>query len=405
MYKNDFPILSHKKNWKNLIYFDSACSYLKNYKTIEWITYYYENYSWCSWDRESSFLWSLLQNEIDETRKIVQRFIWARFNDTIIFTSGTTDSINKLVYSLDENIIQTIITSDLEHNSNYLPQFEYSKQKKIDFHIWSYTDILDLDILEAKLSKIKKKFLFCFTQSSNIIWWTFNIKAISNLVHKYWWYIFVDDAQFIWYNEENVSDNNIDFLAFSSHKIWWPTGMWILYVKNGSENILKYSNQVWWGTVLSINEWIPKYKKIPYVLEWWVQNFSWILWLKSCIEYINHIWYTTINTQVLWLTTYFLDQLKNHSLYDLFSVISVENSSLITLIPVKFQSVDFHQYCNYFLEDYIISFRTGSMCADNYINNYLQSEKNIMRLSFWIYNTESEIDTFITVIKNYLKTM
>lgn len=405
MYKKHFPILNKKINWKSLIYFDSACSYLKNYKTLESINRYYTDFSCCSWDRESSYLGSLLLKEITDTRNNIKKNIWAKKDDYIVFTSGTTDSINKLIFSLDDTKIKTIITSDLEHNSNFLPQLEYSKQKNIDFKVFSYKDILNLEKLEDKLKQLKQPFLLCFTHSSNIIGWNFDIKNISELVHKYGWYILIDDAQYITHNKEDVIKNDIDFLVFSAHKIWWPTWIWILYIKKWLEHFIKYSNKLWWWTIKNINKLQVNYKTLPYFLEWWVQDFAWILWLDWCIDFINEIWYENINNYIKDLVAYFWEKFYKNKLDNYFEILSLKESLIVTLKPKNFNVIDFHGYCNYFLDDYIISFRTWSMCADNYVNNYLHREKNIMRLSFWIYNDKDEIDIFINNLIKYYDTI
>ena len=402
-FSQHFPILANKIDSKKLIYFDSACSYLKNEKTISWIDRYYNEYSCCSWDREASYLWSKLFEEIVNSRNKIKDFIGAKKSDHIIFTSGTTDSINKLIYALDENKIKTLITSDLDHNSNFLPQLEYSKNKNIDFCIFPYKEILNLDMLKKRLSSIKFPFLFCFTHSSNIIWWNFEIKKIAEIVHNYWWYIFIDDAQYISYNQEKVLENDIDFLAFSAHKIWWPTGIGVFYIKNSSEDIIRYSNKVWWGTVKTIFEYIPRYKNFPDFLEWWVQHFAWILWFSDCLDFINNIWIDNINKYILELSDYFFKNFEKNNFGKEFDIISLRQSWIITLKPKNFNCIDFNNYCNYFLENYIISFRTWSVCADNYVNNYLSWDKNIIRISFGIYNQKKDIDIFIDVLKNYLK--
>lgn len=403
MFRKNYPLLSKKINYKNLIYFDSSCTYLKNITTINGINRYYNEYSCCSWDRESSYLWSLLQEEINETRRNCSLFLWWNKNDYIVFTSWTTDWINKLIYSLDESKIKDVITSDLDHNSNFLPQLEHTKSKNINFHCFKYGDILDLDILDNKLKKLDWWFLLCFTHCSNIIWLNYNIKLISDIVHKNWWYILVDDAQYIAHNREDVILNNIDFLAFSAHKIWWPTWIWVLYIKSWSDNIIKYSSKIWGWTVIKLNNEKIEYKKLPFILEWWVQDFWWILWLKSCIDYYNDIWYENISNYMKDLVNYFWKNFHENNLKDYFEILSLENSLIVTLKPIKFNAIDFNQYCNYFLDDNIISFRTWTMCADNYVNNYLNWDNNIMRLSFWIYNTNQEIDILITTISQYIK--
>ncbi len=222
------------------------------------------------------------------------------------------------------------------------------------------------------------------------------------MVHKYGGYILVDDAQYIAHNKENVLDNGIDFLAFSGHKLWWPTWIGVLYIKKWTESLLKYSSKVWWWTIKSITDTEVLYKSLPYFLEWWVQDFAWILWLASCIKFIENISKEEIHTYMNLLVQYFRVLFFNNNLSDFFDVVSWEGSLVITLIPKKFNVIDFHQYCNYFVEDFIVSFRTWTMCADNFLNHYLSKNTNVMRLSFWIYNTKQDIEIFFIILLEYI---
>ena len=405
MYKKYFPSLSERINWKKLIYFDSACSYLKNIKTIEWINLYYNKFSCCSWDRESSYLGSLLANEISIARQKTKEFIWAADGDYIVFTSSTTDSINKLIYAIDEKKINTFIVTDVEHNSNFLPQYEYSKLRNIDFNIFPYKDIFNIKKLDRELSKYKEPFLFCITHSSNILGGINDIKTIASIVHKNWGYILVDDAQYICHHKENVMLNNIDFLAFSGHKLWWPTGIGILYIKKSCEDLIKYSQKVWWWTIKYYKDNIPYYKLLPDFLEWWVQDFSAIMWFSACIDFLKDMSYEKIEKYISELNEYFWKQFNDKKMWDAFEVLNLPDSHIVTLSPKYFNAQDFHQYCNYFIDDYVVSFRTWTMCADNYVNKYLNWNTNIIRLSFWIYNNKKDIESFMNIISYYLKSI
>ena len=384
---------------------DAACTYIKNQATIDGVNRYFLEYSCCSGDRESSYLGSLLQAEIDSTRKLLKRFINAHEEDYIIFTASTTDGINKVISSLQENSeISTIIVSDLEHNSNFLPQREWSKKKGFDFQICPYKEVLDLVLLEQHLSSLGKGFLFCFTHSSNIIWWNFPIKAIASIVHKYHGYLLVDDAQFVSYHREDVIDNGIDFCVFSAHKLGGPTGIGVLCVQKDAARLLTYSQQLWWGTVREIVNQIPTYKDLPYFFEWGVQNFSWILGLKDCVEYIESQGMEVIQNYIEELSRYFFASFQKWDFGIHLEVISLPDSSVISMVPKTFNAIDFHQYTNYFDEEYIVAFRTGTMCADNFVNEYVKN-KNIFRVSFGIYNTHEDIDIFFKVLGRYVNSI
>lgn len=403
MYRKYFPILEKNYNNKKLVYLDAACSYLKNEFTIKWISRYYTDYSCCSWDRWSSYLWSMLHSEITESRKNMIKFLWWWVDDIIVYTSGTTDSINRVISWINDAFISTIISSDLEHNSNFLPQFNHCENTKTQFISLAFSEILDTKKLDKKLSKIQGWFLLCITHSSNILWWNLDIKNIAEIVHKYNWYILVDDAQYISYNKENVVDNNVDFLTFSGHKIWWPMWIGILYINNKCKHLIVKSSHIWWWTIKNIKNGTPEYKWLPDFLEWWVQNYSWIIWLNACIGFINKIGYEVINKHVLELTEYCRKLLEESGHWNYLKIISIEWSWLITFKVDWFNVINFSNYCNFFDEKYIVSFRTWSLCADTYVNNYLWWDVNILRISFWIYNDTKDVDIFLEVLTNYLK--
>jgi selenocysteine lyase/cysteine desulfurase len=100
--------------------------------------------------------------------------------------------------------------------------------------------------------------------------------------------------------------------------------------------------------------------------------------------------------------SYFFQKFEEFGYEKYMKIISLPKGNIVTICPKTFHAIDFHQYCNYFMEDRIIAFRTGSFCVDNYVNIYLNGEKNIMRFSFGIYNTENDIDSLFTAIKQYL---
>jgi len=402
-YTDYFPAHGNVYNGKKIIYFDAACTYLKNQATLDAINTYYTEYSCCSGDRESSILWAELLEKMQSSRTMIRDFLWAKPEDFIVFTSSTTDGINKIISGIDTDVITTLVTTDIEHNSNYLPQYQQNQKSGIDLITLKLEDIESLENFESHISSIEWAFLLSVTHISNITWKKLPISEIADIVHKYEGYILVDDAQYVTYNQEDVEKNSIDFCVFSAHKLWWPTGIGVLYIHSWSENILKYSSQIGWGTVKTISNFHPQYKGFPYFLEWWVQDFAGILGIGACIEMIHTIGIDSINEYVLSLQSHFLQQFSKYQLENHITIISESESSLVSLIPKNWNTVDFHQYCNYFLEDSIIIFRTGTMCADNYANSYLKTS-NIMRFSFWIYNSFAEIDILIDALVSYIET-
>ncbi len=402
MYSHLFPAYWRLVNNKKVIYFDAACTYLKYQSTLDAISRYYTEYSCCSGDRESSVLGSQLLQEIQDTRKEVGQFLGAASGSSIIFTSWTTGWINTLFSSIDPSLIHTVIVSDIEHNSHFLAPLEWVNRYKKDFKMVSYKDVLIPSKLESIFSNVSSPFLFCITHASNITGVQFDIESLSKIVHKYGGYISVDDAQFIPHNQENVEKNEIDFLHFSAHKIGGPTWIWITYMSKQAIPLLVYSSRLWWGTVKKIEKFTPVYKELPYKFEGGVQDFAGILWLRSTIKQISSLGYNEIWNYTHSLTDYFWKLFYERWYETYFSLISEKNSSLISLSPKNFSVIDFHQFTNHFFEKAIVSFRTWTLCADNYVNTYLPNS-NIMRISFWIYNTFTEIDVFFEALELFLE--
>lgn len=401
-YSDNFPVLQQEHNWKKLIYLDAACTYLKSEPVIEAITQYYTDFSSCAWDRESSFLGGQVSEKIWSARKILRWFLGAETDDYIVFTKGTTDSINILSASISD-AIDTYIVTDLEHNSNYLPWYEQAKKRNKKIRVIPYLALQNMTLLDEILSSIEWTFILSITHASNIIWGIFPIQKIANAVHTYKGLICVDDAQFVSFQKENVIENEIDFLAFSWHKVGWPTWIGVLYIAKRVESSIWISSKVWWGTVKRLVDWVPEYKWLPDILEWWVQDFAWIFWLAEAILEKERIWYQKISGHISELVQYFMRKFNEDSLFwDTFDILNQDETSLISLQPKWFHVVDFHQYCNSFFQDYIIIFRTGSMCADNFVNVYRNGDKNIMRFSFGIYNTFEEIDILFLALSQYL---
>lgn len=401
IFMHNIPRWVKNIDWKKLVYLDAACTYLRNDHFIAHASDYYTDFSSCAGDRESSYLWSLLSEQISHVRNDILGFIWANTSDYIIFTWSTTDSINTLAHWIIHSI-DTVIVSNLEHNSNYLPWYHVVAQTHKNLIVLPYEDIVDTSKLLIVLQKIKPPFLLSFTHASNILGWVFDIKSIAKIVHQFWWYIFVDDAQYVAHYSENVIENQIDFLAFSWHKLGWPSGIGVLYISKMASHLITSSIHLGWWTVRKIIHWVPEYKQFPEFLEWWVQNFSGILWLWSVI---TDIWTQDSYTRVRYvqdLTDFFYKRFHESYYSDHMDIISFRQWSIITICPKTFHAIDFHQFCNFFYEKYIISFRTGTFCADNYVNQYLHSDTNIMRFSFGVYNTHEDIDILFSAFKEYI---
>jgi len=400
MHEHKYPVLTQEFMGKQLIYFDAACTYLRGTDFVENASEYYDQFSTCAWDRESSYMGSLLTQRIEQVRKDMKIFLNASAWDTVVFTASTTDAINMVAHGT-VRAIGTFITSDIEHNSNYLPWLETAKKNGKSCLVVPYKTLYNPQEFRNVLESIQSPFIVALTHASNITWEIFDIAPVAQLVHEFGGYIFVDDAQFVPHHREDVLAESIDFLAFSAHKLWWPTGIGALYIRQSCRDLIQDSIRIWWWTIQSLHNWEPHYKSLPEFLEWWVQNFAWILGFGQVIKKRiaeNDERYEYVQG----LMKYFYTKLEACSFSTQLQVISNPEGTMITICPTSFHAIDFHQYCNYFFDGYIIAFRTGSFCADTYVNTYLWGEKNIMRFSFWVYNTSRDIDILFQALTQFI---
>ncbi|MBU2579515.1 cysteine desulfurase [Patescibacteria group bacterium] len=406
--KNEFPVLKKKINGKKLIYFDNACTALKPKSVIKAVNDYYQNLGVCGGNRSSHYLSWQVQELVEKTKENVRQFINASLSDDIIWTKNTTEGINLIAASLPISKEKNeIVLTTLEHHSNLLPYYEQSKKRGLKIKILSPNKdgTLDLD----KLNKIitKKTALVAITHLSNVTGLVYPVKKIADLTHSKGAKILVDDAQYVASHKEDVQENKIDYLVFSGHKLGAPTGIGVLYVREGHLKNFSPFN-VGGGTVQSVkikgNNIYVKYLPSSSGFEAGIQHYAGIAGLNSAINFLSDIGYQKITRKIESLTHYAQQQLRNISeVKFLIDYKQQKPSSLIAfyLKSKKLSLYDFNLYLNYELKDHAIAVRCGHHCAQP-LHDFFGSPIS-MRLSFFIYNTEEEVDIFIKAFKKFLK--
>ena len=389
MNREDFNILN-----QNIIYFDNAATSLKPKQVINSIIDYYNNYS-ANAHRGDYNISLKVDLKIEETRKNIKEFINASNSNEIIFTYGTTDSINKIVFGYYKYILKEndeIILSKAEHASNLLPWFELAEQLKLTIKYIDLTD--DYKITIDNLNKVitDKTKVISLAYITNVVGDIRPIKEISKIAKEKNISVLVDAAQAVPHIKIDVQDLNVDFLAFSGHKVYGPTGIGVLY---GKEELLNSVHPTSFGGGMNASfdsDGRRIYDEIPLLLEAGTPNIAGIIGLNEAISYINNIGVNNIKNYETSLRSYAIDKLK-----DVKDIIIYNKNSESSIITINIKDI-FAQDLAIYLNKYNICVRSGNHCA-----KILKEElniKNTVRISLSFYNTKEEIDYLVKVLNN-----
>ena len=383
--KKYFPIF---QNRKNLIYFDNASTTQKPKTVIDTIIDYYTNYN-ANIHRGAYSISEKATYEFEKARSEIAQFIKSA-NEEIIFTKGTTESINFIAYTLGNtlDVGDEIIISEMEHHSNIVPWQLLKKNKniKLKYIPLLHTGELDINKLDSLITKKTK--LISIIHMSNILGTINPIDKIINIAKKNNIPIFVDIAQSISHQEIDVNKLNCDFLAFSGHKIMGPTGVGVLYVNNKYLNIL----DPFLGGGHMIKEVFHNYSKwndAPWKFEAGTANIAQVLGLASSIRYINKLGLANIKNYTNKLLLHLLSKLRT---IDDIKIYGHQNKNVGPIVSFNIKGC--HPYdISKLLDKYEICIRSGHHCGQLLMKKIKESYTN--RISLYAYNSISEIDYFI----------
>ena len=389
MNREDFSILNG-----NIVYFDNAATSFKPKCLANITEQYYNEYS-ANAHRGDYDLSLKVDSKYEETRLLVKELINARKTKEIIFTSGTTDSLNKIIfgyfkYYLKENDEILITTS--EHASNILPWFELKEEKNLLINYIPLNGEYKITLDNVKKSITKNTKVISIAHVTNVVGDIRPVKEIINYAHQKGILVIIDGAQSVAHNKVDVQDLDIDFLAFSAHKMLGPTGVGVLY---GKEELLNNMKPIIFGGGMSNvfeNNGKRIYSEIPTLFEAGTPNIAGVIGFGEVIKYLNNIGMDNIINHENQLKKYAINELKkvpNLIIYNEFS-----ESGIITFNINNIFAQDLAIYLN----KYNICVRAGSHCA-----KILKTDlgiKNTCRISLYFYNTKEEIDYLIKVLSN-----
>lgn len=389
MNREDFPAID-----ENLIYFDNSATSLKPKCVIDKMVEYYSKYT--SNIHRGDYNNAIRTNkEYDETRDVVKDFIHAKNSDEIVFTSGTTDSMNTIVFGYFKNILNKddeVLITKSEHASNVLPWFVLEKMGKCTVKYIPLDENHEVTLENVKSSITKNTKVISIAHVSNVIGDVRDIEGIGAIAKENNLYFVVDAAQSVSHINIDVVKSNVSFLAFSGHKMCGPTGVGVLY---GKSEYLKDLIPFKYGGGMNESFESDKcyvLKSYPTNLEAGTPPIAEVIGLKEAINYVTKIGVDNIHKHELELKKYLISKIENMD-----NIIIYNKNSESGIVTFNIKDV-FAQDTSIYLNTYGIAIRAGNHCA-----KILKDEidiKNTCRISFYIYNTFEEIDKLVDALKN-----
>lgn len=389
MNREDFPMLN-----TNYIYLDNGATTWKPKCVVDKINEYYTKYT-ANAHRGDYDISLKVDNEYENARDLVKEFINAKTRQEIVFTSGTTNSLNMIVDGFFRNHLEPgdeVIISESEHASNILPWYRLAKDNGIIVKYCPLDDNHYVTLNNLKSIVTPNTKVISLAMITNVIGDLRPIKEISEFAHQNNIFVVVDGAQSVPHIKTDVQDLDCDFLAFSGHKMCGPTGIGILYGKFELLNELEPQN-LGGGMNESFDSIEEVYlKPLPTRLEAGTPNIEGAIGLGASIEYLTKIGLDNITTHEQTLRNYLVKELKQ---IPHITIINEESDSGI----VAFNVDDiFAQDVAVYLNKYNICVRAGNHCAKILKNEV--GVKNTVRVSIYLYNTKEEIDTLINLLKD-----
>jgi cysteine desulfurase/selenocysteine lyase len=391
----DFNILS-KKDGTIPIYLDSACMSLKPNSVVEAMNEYYFNYPACA-GRSAHKLGDKATKKVKEARELVAKFINAKSEDEIIFTRNTTEGINLLANSLGLEKGDVVLISDKEHNSNLIPWLLLRDRVGIVVKIipGNADGSFNLDNFSKLISGVK---LVSIVHTSNLDGVTNPAKEIIEMAHKNGALVCLDVAQSIPHRKIDVQDLDVDFLAFSGHKMLGPTGTGVFYGKH--ELLGKLSPFMVGGDTVEFSTY-DSYKMLPVPekFEAGLQNYAGIIGLGEAVKYLSQFDFKDIAEHELKLNTYITEELKK---IPKIKIIGPEDPKYRSgIVNFYMEGTDMHKFVIMLDEMANIEIRSGQHC----VHSWFADKKiyNSARVSLYLYNTMEEAEAFITNLKKIIE--
>lgn len=382
--KSKFPIF---KKHPNLVYLDSGATSLKPQVVLDKMNEYYTEYG-VNIHRGVYEISYRATDEYDKARQKVADFINADFEE-IIFTSSTTDSLNKLALMYSESNINSgdvVLTSELEHHSSILPWMNICKKKDAKLSFIPLDSEGRISVENFKKVMNDKVKVVALTYVSNVMGYITPLKEIIEIAHSYNAVVIVDAAQAVPHMKVDVKELDCDFLAFSGHKMFGPTGVGVLF---GKSKLLNKLDPVFFGGDMNneVTKETVEVKDIPYRFEAGTPMIAEAIGLGKAIDFILELGYDKIEEHLNSLHKYLLDRTSKIEELEVYNI-----NSDIALFSFNIKNVHPHDAATCY-DDAGIAIRAGHHCAQ-LVTKWLHCI-GTLRASFYIYNDYSDVDKFV----------
>ena len=397
--REDFPILKREINGYPLAFLDNAATTQKPQCVIDALVRFYENYN----SNVSRGVYTLAEEATgiyEEGRKTVAKFIGAESCGNIIFTRGTTESINLVASAWSQPNLKTgdrIIVTEMEHHSNLVPWQLAAQSSGVELIFCPITPEgrLDLEVLEELLTDSVK--LLAVTAVSNVLGTANPIAKIVEKVHERDVPVLVDAAQAVARMPIDVSEWDCDFLAFSGHKVYGPTGIGVLYAKNERLDEMR-PYQGGGGMIRQVGQQSSTWADVPQKFEAGTPPVAEVFGLMSALEYISNVGMLEIKKHEQDLMTHTLEKLQEFPDLELYG--PADSTDRSGVLSFNLREVHPHDVAQV-LDENGIAVRAGHHCTQ-ILHERLGIAASV-RMSFGLYNEEPEIDRLFSALEQVRK--
>ncbi|MBO3700602.1 cysteine desulfurase [Fabibacter sp. E12] len=394
--RSQFQVLHQEVNGKPLIYFDNAATNQKPQRVIDALVHHYQNDN-ANIHRGIHTLAERSTAKFEETRKAAQSFIGANEAEEIIFTKGTSESINLVASSWGRKFLSEgdeVLISAMEHHSNIVPWQMICEEKGAILKVMPINEAGELILSEVEKLITDKTKMVAFNHASNTLGTVNPVKEITAMAHAVGAKVLIDGAQSTSHLEVDVEDLNVDFFAFSAHKMYGPTGLGVLY---GKRSVLEKTPPYQGGgeMIKDVSFKGTTYNDIPYKFEAGTPDIANVIAFKEAIDFIQELGKDNIAAYEHELLEYGTEKLSQ------IDGVRIIGTAQQKVSVISFEVEGIHHFdLGMWLDAKGIAVRTGHHCTQPLMDHFCI--EGTARASFSVYNTKAEIDTFIVALKDII---